>query len=517
MKPQSAFPLVAGLSRSICLDGGKRLSHRMLALLLAAALLLILCPFTLAEEAGEEAERFVAPDLPEGAIPYDANHPELLDEDMLYCQSCILIEASTGDVLFEKNADELMYPASTTKIMTAYVALQMADLENDVVTVSQNAIDLVPAGYQMTPFVAGEQVNILDIVSAMLVRSGNEAANAIAEFMSNDGTIEGFAQMMNETAQMLGCSQNTHFSNPSGMHEETHYVTARDMAIIARAAMKDEHFREIVGLTSYDMPATSCEDGSAGHPQRTIVGSTAILNPESDLYYADAIGIKTGFTNPAGYCFVGAANRYGIELISVVLYSGDNRRYMDTIKLFDYGFTQVESISPESLYAESPRTISVTGFSLDDPDHGELTLGIRAVDPDKDMVIVANRDTIDVLRENFNQVSSVRWTRDFRAPINMGDVMGILTFYSEENGYAEYELVATRSIAMREDAPPTLEQIIAYTNADENPLPRFSWDLLVPPGLVLLAFVLIVRFIKSHIRRRPKPPKLPKMPRRFVR
>ncbi len=472
----------------------------------------------LAEDGGEEqSERFVAPDLPEGAIPYDETHPELLDEDMLYCRSCILIEASTGDVLFEKNADEMMFPASTTKIMTAYIALQTADLENDVVTVSQNAIDMVPSGYQMTPFVAGERVNMLDIVSAMLVRSGNEAANAIAEHLSPDGTIEGFADMMNSTARMLGCSSNTHFSNPSGLQEDTHYVTARDMAIIARAAMQNKIFRDIVGMTSYDMPATDREDGGAGHPKRTIVGDTQIINPESDLYYPDAIGIKTGFTNAAGYCFVGAANRNGIELISVVLYSGDNRRYMDTIKLFDYGFTQVESISPESLYAESPRTITVTGFSPDDPYHGELTLGIRAVDESKDMVIVANRESIDRLRENFAQVSSVKWIEEFRAPINIGDVMGILTFFSEENGYAEYELVATRSVAAREDAPPTLEQIIAYTNADENPFPRFSPDLLVPPALVLIALILFIRFLKRHIRRKPKAPKLPKMPRRFVR
>lgn len=494
------------------------MSHRILAWLLAAVMLIFTLPCALAEETGEEEpERFVAPDLPEDAIPYDEAHPELLDADMLYCQSCILIEASTGDVLFEKNADAMMFPASTTKIMTAYIALQTADLDNDVVTVSQNAIDLVPSGYQKTPFVAGEQVNMRDIVSAMLVRSGNEAANAIAEFCSPDGTIEGFANMMNATARMLGCSSNTHFSNPSGLQEDTHYVTARDMAIIARAAMQNEEFREIVCQTSYDLPATSRDDGGAAHPARTIVGDTQIINPESDLYYKDAIGIKTGFTNDAGYCFVGAANRMGIELISVVLYSGDNRRYMDTIKLFDYGFTQIESISPESLYAESPRTISINGFALDDPEHGELTLGIRAVDPQKDMVIVANRETIDLLRENFNQVSSVEWTREFRAPINMSDVMGILTFYSEENGYAQYELVATRSIAAREDAPPTLEQIIAYTNADENPLPRFSWDLLVPPGLALLAFIMVVRFIKHHMRRRPKAPKLPKIKKRFVR
>lgn len=137
----------------------------------------------------------------------------------------------------------------------------------------------------------------------------------------------------------------------------------------------------------------------------------------------------------------------GINLISVVLYDGDTRRYEDTKRLFEYGFTQIESITPESLYAEDPRVIDITGFDTSDAQHGELTLGIRAVDDTKDMTIVGRKDNIDFLRENFGQVSSIRWTREFRAPINVGDVMGILTFYSENKGTAEYELVATRSIA----------------------------------------------------------------------
>lgn len=118
--------------------------------------------------------------------------------------------------------------------------------------------------------------------------------------------------------------------------------------------------------------------------------------------------------------------------------------YEDTKRLFEYGFTQIESITPESLYAEDPRVIDITGFDTSDAQHGELTLGIRAVDDTKDMTIVGRKDNIDFLRENFGQVSSIRWTREFRAPINVGDVMGILTFYSENKGTAEYELVATR-------------------------------------------------------------------------
>lgn len=487
--------------------------QRLLALLLCAALFIPSC--ALAEDTTPEPERFVAPTLPPDAIAWDSSHPDILDEDMLYARSAILIEANTGEVLFEKNADEIMYPASTTKIMTAYIALQMGDMDNDVVTVSQNAIDLVPPTYQTIPLSAGEQVPLLDLISVMLIRSGNEAANAIAEFLS--GSVESFADLMNQTAQMLGCSSSTHFANPSGVHDENHYTTARDLAIIAQACMKDERFAAIVSQTSYDMPATQTESGSAGHPRRTIVGSTAILNAESTSYYRYATGIKTGYTLPAGYCFVGSATKGGINLISVVLYDGDTRRYEDTKRLFEYGFTQIESITPESLYAEAPRVIDITGFDTSDAQHGELTLGIRAVDDTKDMTIVGRKDNIDFLRENFGQVSSIRWTREFRAPINVGDVMGILTFYSENKGTAEYELVATRSIAARADAPLTLEQIEAYTAQEENPWPRFSWDLLVPPGLILLAFIWLIRFVRKHHKKRIKAPKIQPTKKKYLR
>ena len=490
------------------------MSQRLLALLLCLALTLAaLSPASAEEE--EEVRRFVAPELPADAIPYDESHPDLLDADMLYARSAILIEADTGEVLFEKNADEIMYPASTTKIMTAYIALQMSDLENDVVTVSQNAIDLVPEGYQKVPLVAGEQVAMLDLISAMLVISGNEAANAIAEYLC--GSIDAFADLMNQTARMLGCSEDTHFTNPSGVQDVSHYTTARDLSIIARAAMHDERFASIVSQTTYDMPATQKEDGSAGHPRRTIVGSTRILDPSSDYYYRYATGVKTGFTIDAGYCFVGAASYGNIHLISVVLYDGDTRRYIDTKRLFEYGFSQIESISPESLYAESPRVIDITGFALDDEKHGELTLGIRAVDPEKDMTIIGNSSTIDLLRENFNQVSSIEWTRAFQAPINIGDVMGTLTFYSENKGTAQYELVATRSIAAREDAPPTLAQIEAYTAADENPWPRFSPDDLVPPAILLLALFLLIRFLRRHRHKRARAPKIKPIKTKYLR
>ena len=353
-------------------------------------LVLSLCPFSVFAEDEPAEDVFVPPRLSENAIPWDERHPELLDGDMLYAQSAILIEATTGETIFAKNADEIMYPASTTKILTAYLALQMGDLVNDEVTISQTAVDLVPATYTRIPVSEGETVPLKDLIAAMLVRSGNEGANAIAEYFG--GSIDGFAGLMNEAVRMLGCSESTHFTNPSGVHDENHYTTVRDMAIIARAAMMNPEFAEMVKKNTYDMPASN------KHPARQLVGQTAILNPESDYYYRDCIGVKTGFTNRAGYCYVGAAERNGINLISVVFYSSRVGRWTDTKKLFEYGFTQIQSITPEALYADDPRVIEIAGFDLDDPQHGNLTLGIRATDETRDMKIIGRKAMIDSLR-----------------------------------------------------------------------------------------------------------------------
>ena len=146
------------------------MSHRLIALLTCAALLICACFPALAAEPEDPQDVWVDPVLPKDAIRWDSKHPEMLDENMLYAKSAILIEASTGEVLFEKNADEILYPASTTKILTCYIALQMADLENDVVTISQEAIDLVPPTYATIPVSAGEEVNIYDLIAATMVR-----------------------------------------------------------------------------------------------------------------------------------------------------------------------------------------------------------------------------------------------------------------------------------------------------------------------------------------------------------
>ncbi len=280
---------------------------------------------------------------------------------MLYAHSAILIEADTGEVLFEKNADEIMFPASTTKIMTAYIALQMSDLENDVVTVSQNAIDLVPPTYQTIPLIAGEQVPMLDLISVMLIRSGNEAANAVAEYLA--GSVESFADLMNQTAQMLGCSPNTHFANPSGVHDEKP-LHHRARSGGHRAGLHEGRALRLDRLPDLLRHARHADgERRGGSPPRTIVGSTAILNPEKrNLLLSLRHRRQNGLHARRRLLFrrLGDKGRHRPD------FRGALRRRYPPLRghpsvCSEYGFTQIESITPESLYAEDPRVIDI-GF-----------------------------------------------------------------------------------------------------------------------------------------------------------
>ncbi len=248
----------------------------------------------------------------------------------------LLLEAETGDVLFEKNSNDKMFPASTTKLMTAVLVLEKGYL-NELVTVSSSAVNSVPSGYVKAPLYAGEELRVEELLYALLLPSANDAANVLAEHIS--GSIPAFADLMNSKAQELGMT-NTHFTNPSGIHDDNLFTTASDLSILARYAMKNEKLRDIVKTTTYTLPATSV------YPQddRELKTSNLLLDSSSKSYYYEyATGIKTGFTNPAGDCLVASAKKDGIEFIAVCLHSSTNSnglrgKFVDCKILFDFAF-----------------------------------------------------------------------------------------------------------------------------------------------------------------------------------
>ena len=473
---------------------------------LLCVLLALCCPLAALAESADTPQATIDPN----AAPYDAEHPEDLTPDQLAAVSAILIEESTGMVIFEKNADQLMFPASTTKIMTVLLGIIAGNL-SDTATVSATALEgrVSDSDSTRVGLKEGEEINFRDLLYATMIRSGNDGANVIAEHISGD--IGSFVDLMNQTAQIYGMT-NTHFANPHGLHDDTHYTTARDLATLAREAMKNDTFRDIVSTKSYNVPRSNMQ-GS-----RSFTNSYYILDPESKYYYENATGIKTGTTNAAGYCFVGSASKDGVDLISVVFYSGRYDRWRDTKKLFEYGFSQYVSVTPIDLYNMNPVWVQTSSYALDDVNMGKLNLTCVPVNASVSAQIIATQAEVDLMAANLRDTVLIEYTRDFVAPVTAGEVVGTMTYFPENSAPVVYNLIASRTVAQRTDVPKTLEQIVEETKADPNPFPPLSiWlVLLFLSPLIVYGFILLVLHLVMKILRK-RQAKLPKNSRRYVK
>ena len=241
-------------------------------------------------------------------------------------KGAILIDGGDGHVIYEKNADDKLYPASTTKIMTAIIVFQILE-ETETNLDSCVVIPKVAVGVEGSSIYlkAGEKLTIRELMYGMMLQSGNDAATALA--ICCGGTLENFIAMMNQEADRLGC-KNTNFVNPSGLFDENHYTTARDLAVIAREAMKNEEFRQIVGAGSWKSEET---ERSFANKNKTV------------SQYDGATGIKIGYTKLSGRTLVASAKRKDTELIAVVL--NDSNWFNDAYAMLDYGFLREEENS----------------------------------------------------------------------------------------------------------------------------------------------------------------------------
>lgn len=250
----------------------------------------------------------------------------------------ILVDAASGAVLYEKNADQPYYPASITKILTALIIIENCNLE-DMVTFSDRAVNDVESGSSNMGALPGDQLTVRDCLYGLMLASANECANALAEHCS--GSIEAFADLMNQKALSLGCSKS-HFVNPSGLNNENHFVTARDMALITKAAIENPTFLEIDGALYWKhAPIKRYPDPE--DPHNTIYAHHGMLKKNNSRYYAGAFAGKTGYTSLAGNTLVTCARKNDMTLICVVL-NGHQTHYQDTKALFDFGFRNFSSI-----------------------------------------------------------------------------------------------------------------------------------------------------------------------------
>ncbi|NMA83287.1 MAG: D-alanyl-D-alanine carboxypeptidase [Epulopiscium sp.] len=253
-------------------------------------------------------------------------------------ESAIVIEAKTGTILYEKNIHEQLPPASITKIMTAYLALEFGKLD-DIITFTDSAVFSIGRNSSHLWMVPDEEITLEQALYGMLLQSANEVSNGIAELIS--GSIEDFAELMTEKAHSLGATK-THFTNPHGLHDEEHYTTAYDMALIAKEAIKNQRFKEIIQTSLYEIPATNKNDIRYLHNQHYMF-SGCLKNPK--FHYEGSLGGKTGYTDQARHTLVTYASRNNMDLICVVLKSEKPLMYEETTALFDYAFEQFSLVN----------------------------------------------------------------------------------------------------------------------------------------------------------------------------
>lgn len=251
-------------------------------------------------------------------------------------QAAILMDANTGSILYAKNIHEQLYPASITKLLTTYIAIKECELD-EMVTFSEEAVHSINWWEDANMGVyAGASLTMEEVLYGILVGSANEAAYAVAEHIS--GNLENFATLMNKTAKELGC-KNSNFVTPNGIHDDNHYTSAYDMALIAKAFFADETLEKISGTTRFDVPVTNTQTREG-----IILTAKSQLLPGKPYAYEPLIGTKTGYTDYARQTLVSCAEKNGMKLICVILKEETPAQFTDTIELFNYGFDNFEAL-----------------------------------------------------------------------------------------------------------------------------------------------------------------------------
>ena len=309
----------------------KKLSKILLQFALVFILSVSACTVVFAEEETSQEEASEETSSDESSSE-DLVWPEAPE---IYSGSALVIDTVTGATLFSQDEDEKIYPASTTKLLTAILALENCSLD-EIVTFSETAVDL-ESGASSIDAVAGEEMTLEDVLYGLLLPSGNDCANAIAEHVA--GSIDAFAEMMNEKAQELGCT-SSHFTNPSGLHDSDHYTTASDMYLIAKEAFSNSTIQEIISCASYTIAATNMSD------ERTVSNSDSLIQTDSAYYNSTVVGGKTGYTSSAGRALVILSQSDNMNLICLFFncpyYTGV---FSDANTLLDYVYNNFSIIN----------------------------------------------------------------------------------------------------------------------------------------------------------------------------
>lgn len=341
--------------------------------------------------------------------------------ESISAKSAILIEASSGDAVFEKDADQRLPMASTTKIMTALVALSECDIDKTV-NIPSEAVGTEGSSIYLAE---NEQLSMRDLLYAMLLESANDAAAAIAVDIA--GGIDEFADLMNIKAHELGLS-NTHFSNPHGLDDDDHYTSARDLAHLTAAALENRDFAEIVSTYKTTIQRSGEE--------RLIVNHNRLLRT-----YESAIGVKTGFTQKSGRCLVSAAERDGVRMIAVTLNAPDD--WNDHRIMLDYGFSEFECLSLSNV--------------------GEISVKLPVFGGTESYVRCTNTESLSlVLPKGSHVTRKIEGERYVASPVKAGDALAKAVFICRGKTVAEIPLYAEEDVDSKENGTSFLERLADF-------------------------------------------------------
>ena len=337
----------------------------------------------------------------------------------------ILAETKTGRILYERNVDKQIYPASLTKLMTAILVVENSELD-EIVTVSENAVISVPAGYVNSNLQVGEELTVEDLLYVMLIPSANDAANALAEHVG--GSIESFSTMMNSRAKELGCT-SSNFTNPSGLHQEEHYTTTRDLFYISQEAIQNKTIQKILGTTTYTLPSTNKYTGE----KRVFTTTNYMIRGSLTKFYCDyCIGAKTGYTGEAKNCVVEFAKKDGIELTAIIMGENANvkgQKFLDAKIMFEYVFKHYknEQVATKNQKYE---TIKINNGTKE----------TRNLD-------VLYKENINILKDTEEKKEILKNTEytNVKAPLKKGEVVGKIIYTHEGINY-EVELIANNNV-----------------------------------------------------------------------
>ena len=399
-------------------------------------------------------------------------------------EAAILMDADTKTILYEKNAHEQHYPASITKLMTALLAIENLEPTQQI-TFSKDAIYSIEPGSSHIGIKVDEVLTVDQALHGLLLMSANEVANGLGEAVS--GSLDAFANRMTERAKELG-AQNTHFVNANGLHDENHYTSAYDMALIGSYLAENDYFLKIMKDLTYEIPPTNITDET-----RYLYQQHYMLNParNAKLYREDVIGGKTGYTDQARHTLVTMAKQGDTTLVAVMLHSDKPAIYTDTSALFDYGFASYESLklhTSDEIVKTLPSYLVKSGQAYQNANYGLSLL--------EDVSVTVPHS---VSKDDIHAVFDVPESLD--ASSKIGDVIGSVSFVLNGKNLAQSDLVIKQIDELTEPV-----ELISSPQSDTTstaPLETQSfisvWGKWILLGIVILiGLFLTIYFIKRR-------------------